>query len=493
MRRSGVPALLLAIACLIGQSAVAASPVAAAPSAAAGVSAAISPAAASGATSRPCPDSIFTCVTLPVPRDHAQPGGATFKVTFAIHRAAHSPRKGVFVTVTGGPGTSGIAAADSYTAAFDPAIVDDYDLVFFDQRGVGRSQALQCPEAALAFYDFPGDPSQDLAHGLRYAGASKTFAHDCVAETGSTIGRLRLFSTAQAVEDLEAFRAWLGAPKIDLYGESYGTQFVQAYAAAHPDRLHSLFVDGPVDLTLTGLQFLREQAHAFDTVLSMTLDTCSADSACRADVSRAVTRSRATTSSPGSSARHPAATPSSMRQRQDRPAHVHPVGPRDRGRRLRLQHLRPDAVPAGARPGVARPPAAPRPAGLPVARTGPGHARRHPGPDLVRRDVLRGRVHGLRLPNGQPCRQRAHLPPGGSPRRHARRPPRQRVLRRPAVRVLAGPSADRPPAATAARDAVPGVRAGVVDRSRDALRGCAAGSSIASGTPTSSSSPAVRT
>ncbi len=245
-----------------------------------------SPAAAAlHATQRPCPGSIFTCVTLTVPRDHSSAsGGPTFRVTFAIHRATQAPRKGVFVTVTGGPGTSGIAAADSYTAAFDPRIVEDYDIVFLDQRGVGRSEPLQCPNAALAFYSFPGDPAQNASQGLAYAAAAKRFSRDCVAETGVSPSLLPFYSTVQAVEDLEAFRTWLGAPQIDLYGESYGTQYAQTYAAAHPDRVRALYLDGPVDLTLTGIQYYTEDAHAFDTVLAMTLDTCSGTPECRSDV-----------------------------------------------------------------------------------------------------------------------------------------------------------------------------------------------------------------
>ncbi len=234
---------------------------------------------------RPCPDSIFTCVVLTVPRDHfSATDHGTFQVTFAIHRATHVPRRGVFVTVTGGPGTSGIASADSYTAAFDPRIVEDYDIVFFDQRGIGSSQPLQCPDAALAFYSFPGDPAQSASQGVKYAAAAKRFASACVAETRVAASQLPFFSTRQAVEDLEAFRSWLGAPKLDLYGESYGTQYAQTYAAAHPDRIHALYIDGPVDLTLSGIQYYTEDAHAFDTVLSMSLDTCSADPVCRLDV-----------------------------------------------------------------------------------------------------------------------------------------------------------------------------------------------------------------
>ena len=234
---------------------------------------------------RPCPDSIFSCVTIRVPRDHfAAPDGSTVDVTFAVHRATAATRKGVFVTVTGGPGTSGIAAADSYTSAFDEGIVRDYDIVFFDQRGVGRSTPLQCPSAALSFYTSPHIPTRGAAEARAFAADSRIFANECIAETGVDPAALPFFATSQAVEDLEAFRAWLGADTIDLYGESYGTQFAQTYAAAHPDRLHSLMLDGPVDLTLTGTEYYDEDADAFQGVLLMTLQRCTSDRSCRQDV-----------------------------------------------------------------------------------------------------------------------------------------------------------------------------------------------------------------
>ena len=155
-------------------------------------------------------------------------------MTFAIHRATQAPRKGVFVTITGGPGTSGIAAADSYTAAFDPRSSRTTTSSSSTSAGSASSRPLQCPDAALAFYSFPATPPQNCSQGRAYAAAAKRFARDCVAEAGVPASQLPFFSTRQAVEDLEAFRAWLGAPRLDLYGESYGTQYAQTYAAAHP-------------------------------------------------------------------------------------------------------------------------------------------------------------------------------------------------------------------------------------------------------------------
>ncbi len=233
----------------------------------------------------PCsPDSIFTCITLQVPRDQFGAAAPTFDITFALHRAKPGKKQGTFVTVTGGPGTSGIAAADSYTELFDPRIVNRYDIVFFDQRGVGRSEPLQCPDAAVAFYASPHVATISRAEAEAFASDAEMFADDCIAETGVDPADLPFFSTRQAVEDLNDIRAWLGASKIDLYGESYGTQLAQTFADAHPNRVHSLIIDGPVDLTRSGFEYYSEGTRAFDRVLRHTLDDCSDTAACRLDL-----------------------------------------------------------------------------------------------------------------------------------------------------------------------------------------------------------------
>ncbi|MBI3240968.1 MAG: alpha/beta fold hydrolase [Chloroflexi bacterium] len=230
---------------------------------------------------QPCPNSDFTCVTLTVPLDHFNPADPrTTDVVFAVLPAT-GKRKGMFVTATGGPGTSGLSAADSYTAAFDPSIPKRFDIVFFDQRGVAASGELTCPDAAAAFYQTDSraeTPQQEAA----LKAAAQTLANDCVSEMG-TPSTLPYLGTAQAVEDLETFRQLLGDQKFWLYGESYGTQYAQTYAAAHPEHLAGLMLDGTVDLTLTGVEFLTQQAQAFNDVLVLTQQACNDDPACAAD------------------------------------------------------------------------------------------------------------------------------------------------------------------------------------------------------------------
>jgi pimeloyl-ACP methyl ester carboxylesterase len=226
----------------------------------------------------PCPDSDFTCVTLTVPLNHFDPQDTrTIDVVFGVLPAT-GERKGMFVTATGGPGTAGLTSADSYTASFDPSIPEHFDIVFFDQRGVGQSGGLQCADAAATFYraDWDGSTPQGEAALLESA---RTFSNDCTAEMGNP-EILPYLGTEQAVEDLESFRQAMGDEKFWLYGESYGTQYSQTYAAAHPEHLAELVLDGTVDLTLSGIEFYKQQAFAFSNALQLTLEACNADEFC---------------------------------------------------------------------------------------------------------------------------------------------------------------------------------------------------------------------
>jgi pimeloyl-ACP methyl ester carboxylesterase len=229
----------------------------------------------------PCPDSIFTCITLTVPLDHFNSDDRTMDVVFAILRAT-GERKGMFVTATGGPGTAGLQSADDYTAAFDPSIPEHFDIVFFDQRGTGLSGGLQCVDSVATYYQTNADASTPAGE-TTIVEATKVFAEDCVREMGHA-DWLPYLGTDQAIEDLETFRAMLGDGKFWLYGESYGTQYAQTYAAAHPEHLAALLLDGTVDLTFSGADFLAQQARAFNDVFLQTLQACNADEFCAADM-----------------------------------------------------------------------------------------------------------------------------------------------------------------------------------------------------------------
>jgi pimeloyl-ACP methyl ester carboxylesterase len=233
-------------------------------------------------TQRRCPNSAFTCHMISVPLDHFTPFGADTLVIFATLPAKNkAKRKGMLVTIVGGPGASGLAAADRYAEAYGSELREYFDLVFFDQRGIGMSGNFRCDDAVAAYYqtEARADTPQ---HEQRSIDSARNFVQNCLTQLGDP-NELRYYSTRQAVEDLEIFRKQFGEDKLWLYGESYGTQFAQWYAAAHPNRVAGMVLDGVVDLTMRGPRFAQDQTAGFNDTLARVLVACNDDSACRAN------------------------------------------------------------------------------------------------------------------------------------------------------------------------------------------------------------------
>jgi pimeloyl-ACP methyl ester carboxylesterase len=228
-----------------------------------------------------CGEIAFTCVDLPVAVDRSKPGAnETLTVRFAISFASKQS-KGILFYVVGGPGGSGLQSIEDYLASFDARLTDEMDVVFFDQRGVGPLNGILCAKAGLVFDT--ADLSLDRPDAA--IAAARTFARDCVTETPHG-DLLPYLATESAIQDLEDFRAAIGSPKVWLYGESYGTQFAQAYATRYPGALKGLIIDGVVDLTLDSSQYYGENARTVEMLLAKTLVVCDAEPACRHDMGR---------------------------------------------------------------------------------------------------------------------------------------------------------------------------------------------------------------
>lgn len=235
--------------------------------------------AVSGLDLFPCELSSLTCTTLTVPLDHrANDPAQTLDITFALSFASNESR-GILFYFVGGPGGSGLASAESYLSSFDPTLIENMDIVFVDQRGTGPAHGLSCPKAQAVFDIAPAslaDPDAILA-------TARTFVADCTAELEADT-LLPVVNTDQAIRDSEAFRQKIGAPKVWLYGESYGTQLVQAYATQFPQAVRGVILDGVIDLTLTAEEFYRRYTLASEKLLAETFALCADIPACKADI-----------------------------------------------------------------------------------------------------------------------------------------------------------------------------------------------------------------
>jgi pimeloyl-ACP methyl ester carboxylesterase len=235
--------------------------------------------AASGLDLFPCELSSLSCTTLTVPLDHrANDPSQTLDITFALSFASNESR-GILFYFVGGPGGSGLASADGYLAAFDPSLTENMDIVFVDQRGTGPVHGLACPKAQAAFDIAPAS----LAEPEAIIATAKTYVSDCTAELDADT-LLGVVNSDQAIRDSEAFRQKLGSPKVWLYGESYGTQFVQGYATLFPQAVRGVILDGVVDLTLDAEGFYRRYTLAAEALLAETFALCDTIAACKADM-----------------------------------------------------------------------------------------------------------------------------------------------------------------------------------------------------------------
>jgi len=229
----------------------------------------------------------FTCLTIAVPLDHFDPANSeTIDVVFAVS-PAQGERYGMYVQAfPGGPGGEGVSYASTYY--YPSSILEHYDIVFFDQRGVGLSNPLECKSAYAKYFlgylntnDTAGEEGLDTPEEQKTAiDTAKSFVDECISEISIDPGKLQYFRTDQVAEDIEIFRQAIGDDKFMLYGVSYGTSVAQAYARAHADHLNGLILDGTQDTTQSGDVTAFSQWEAFNMVLSEVFKACDADSAC---------------------------------------------------------------------------------------------------------------------------------------------------------------------------------------------------------------------
>jgi pimeloyl-ACP methyl ester carboxylesterase len=233
----------------------------------------------------------LTCVTLQVPLNQFDSSNTeTIDVVFGVLPAS-GERYGMFIQAfPGGPGGEGISSA--YWSYFDERILEHYDIVYYDQRGIGLSSELACPVAYaedflsyLTSYDEAGLEGADTPEEqVELVEGTKTYVESCVAEIGIDPAKLAFYGTDSVAEDIEDFRASIGDEKFWIYGVSYGTAVSQTYAYAYPDRLAGVILDGTIDMTVSGEQGSLNQEKAFDKVLVAVLNACNEDSLCSADM-----------------------------------------------------------------------------------------------------------------------------------------------------------------------------------------------------------------
>ena len=228
---------------------------------------------------RPC-DNGFQCARLVVPFDYGRPGWKRFSLP-VIKLPAADPRQriGSLVVNPGGPGGSGVQYAEQARSVIAPAVLDRFDVVGFDPRGVGGSQpAVHCMSGPqLDKYYATDDTPQTPAQFTQLVGQSKLFAHQCAVNAGPL---LPYIGTRSAARDLDVLRAALGDVKLSYLGKSYGTYLGAWYAQLFPRHVRALVLDGALDPDATSADINVTQGEGFEVALRAFTANCQQGSSC---------------------------------------------------------------------------------------------------------------------------------------------------------------------------------------------------------------------
>jgi pimeloyl-ACP methyl ester carboxylesterase len=208
----------------------------------------------------------FQCADVRVPLNYAKPDGGELKLkVIRLPAQKRADRIGSLVTNPGGPGGSGVDFVRSAARAFGTAILDRFDVVGFDPRGVGQSDPVRCESPKQLDRYFATDTSpENQAEINQIAAVSKEFADGCQAMSGRL---LPYVGTVNAARDIDVLRAALGDRKLTYYGASYGTYLGAFYAEQFAKNIRALVLDGAVDPKLTAEQVNIEQAKGFERAL----------------------------------------------------------------------------------------------------------------------------------------------------------------------------------------------------------------------------------
>jgi len=220
----------------------------------------------------------FECTDLLVPVDYADLTVGTFKIAVLRYKAQDQAKRiGSLIVNPGGPGGSGVDYAYNAEYVFDPDVLDRYDIVGFDPRGVNRSAPIECLTDEETDVSYASDAKPDTEAELEKALAdSKDFIDKC--ESANEF--LSHYSTAAAARDMDILRAALGDKKLNYFGKSYGTYLGTLYAQFFPGNVGRMVLDGALDPNISILEQNISQAKGFDGALDAFLADCAKQDDC---------------------------------------------------------------------------------------------------------------------------------------------------------------------------------------------------------------------
>ncbi len=218
---------------------------------------------------------VTECAVVHAPIDWAAPAAGSIELALVKHEASGT-KIGSMLLNPGGPGGSGWDYV-YYSGAFSAseAVVDAYDIIGWDPRGVGQSTPVVCytdPEQTDEVLYGTYDNAYDTPGWIEeLTVVEEQFAAACEANTGPLLAHLDSASNAR---DMDMMRALTGDEKLNYLGYSYGTYFGAVYAELFPERVGRFVLAGAVDPLLSDFEALKTQMAGFDSAFRAFMQFC---------------------------------------------------------------------------------------------------------------------------------------------------------------------------------------------------------------------------
>ncbi|ONI84282.1 hydrolase [Actinosynnema sp. ALI-1.44] len=186
----------------------------------------------------------YECAVAEVPLDYAKPHGTKLGLAVLRQRAT-GDRVGTLFTAVGGPGGSGVDAANRSLVPGE--VATRFDVVTFDQRGISRSRQVRCfptPEDQARFWETLPVPPINPAEEAQVRTGSKELADGCARHSADLVGNL---ATVDAARDMDLLRRAVGEKKLTYTGGSYASYLGEVYGALFGDRVRALQLIAMID------------------------------------------------------------------------------------------------------------------------------------------------------------------------------------------------------------------------------------------------------
>ena len=208
-------------------------------------------------------DLTFSCGRTTVPISYDEPGGDNLPLfLIRVVMAGQTNRLGSLMVNPGGPGASGADAAIGLALTLPPEVLQRFDLIGFDPRGVGLSTPVECISDDLKEEIVAAEPRPTSDEQLDEAFAlAQEVADGCSEEYGAA---LATFNTVDTAKDMDRLRQAVGDEQLNYLGYSYGTTLGSTYAELFPDKVRAMVLDAAVDPDTDERTHAEESAAAFE-------------------------------------------------------------------------------------------------------------------------------------------------------------------------------------------------------------------------------------